>query len=335
MNENAATGLPAGGRPACLLSVVSPVFRSRACVAPLCERITKAVSDLPGFTEHEIILVEDCGGDGSWEAIVEQARLDPHVRAIQLSRNFGQHHAITAGLDYCRGDWVVVLDCDLQDRPEEIPKLWAKAQEGFDVVCARRGLRRDPLGKRIMSRLFHVVFEWLSGLHYDPQVANFRIINRRVVDACLSMREAARGFSIQVHWLGFRTAYVDVTHAERHAGGTTYSMVKLLRLATDCILSYSNRPLRLTIWAGTSIFLCSVAAAAWILFRKLTWGIPVDGWTSLILSVWAFGGLIIANLGIIGLYLGRIYDETKRRPLYAVAREVNLARASTPPSRNP
>ena len=144
------------------------------------------------------------------ELITELSAADPHIHGIKLSRNFGQHHAITAGLDHCRGEWVVVMDCDLQDRPEDIPRLWAKSQEGFDVVCARRGHRHDPLWKRCTSWLFHCALEWLSGLHYDPQVANFRIVSRRVVTACGSMREAARGFGIQVHWLGFPTAFVDV-----------------------------------------------------------------------------------------------------------------------------
>lgn len=313
---------PAGGL---LLSVVSPVYRARGCVAALCERILAATASLPGCSGVEIVLVEDCGGDGSWEAIVALAAQEPRIRGLQLSRNFGQHHAITAGLDHCRGDWVVVMDCDLQDRPEEIPRLWAKAREGFDVVCARRGRRKDPLWKRTTSRLFHTGLEWLSGLSYDPQVASYRIVSRRVVDACGRMREAARGFGIQVHWLGFPTAYVDVSHGERLEGRSSYDLIRLLRVAGDCILSYSNKPLRLTIWAGVLIFLVTLGWGSWTMLRKLMWGIPVDGWTSLILSVWGFGGLIIANLGIIGLYLGRIYDETKHRPLYAVAREVNPA----------
>lgn len=306
-----------------MLSIISPVYRSKASLVRLYEEVTALVGMLPGLTDYEIILVEDCGGDGSWEVLEELAARDRHVRAVQLSRNFGQHHAITAGMDLCRGDWAVVMDCDLQDRPSDIALLWAKAQEGYDVVNARRQDRKDGLFKRFASFLFHRIFEWLSGLSYDPKVANFRIMHRNVLNAYADMRESVRSLGAQVHWLGFRTGYVDVQHAERAEGSSSYSFAKLLGLAVDTAVSYSIKPLRLSVGIGLSIAATSAAVSLWFFVRSLVWKIPVEGWSSLMVSMWFLGGVIIANLGVIGIYLGKVYDESRRRPIYVIAKRVN------------
>jgi len=206
-----------------LLSISIPVYNCEDCLTTLYKRIIQIVNTLSGITDYEIIFVEDCGQDNSWQIIKTLANQDTHIRAIQLSRNFGQHNSITAGIELCKGDWVIVLDCDLQDRPEDITNLWQKAQQGYDIVNARRQKRQDSWWRKITSRLYHIVFEWLAGLSYDPQVANFRIVNRKVISAYNSMQESSRAFGAQVQWLGFTTGYIDVQHDNRYDGESTYT----------------------------------------------------------------------------------------------------------------
>lgn len=298
------------------LSVVTPVYRAEGCLEELYRRLVAALT--PITEDFEIVMVEDCGGDGSWEIIRRLARSDPRVRGIQFSRNFGQHYGITAGLDYCDGDWVVVMDCDLQDRPEEIPRLYAKAQEGYDVVLARRGRRTDGAVRRATSWLFYRVFSWLAEMDYDGDAGNFRIVSRKVVENCRRMREQLRFFGGLVQWMGFPTASVEVAHAPRHEGRSTYTFAKLWRLAADTIIAYSDKPLRLSIRFGFLMSLLAFGYGVTILVRALLYGSPVTGWASLIVSIYFIGGIIIALLGMLGIYLGKTYDETKKRPLYIV-----------------
>lgn len=305
------------------LSVVIPVYEAEDCLRELHTRLATTFGRMTDPTEFELILVEDCGGDRSWELIREIAAIDPRVVGVKLSRNFGQHRAISAGLDVCTGDWVVVMDCDLQDPPEEIPRLWHEAQAGYDVVNARRGGRRDTLWRRCSSRAFHFVLESLSGLRYDPDVANFRIMSRTVVDAYRSMPEFRRLLGVQIQWLGFPTSSIEATHAPRFAGRSSYSLAKLFGLAVDAIVTYSNKPLRLSIGFGVVFVLISIVASTWIFVRAAVWGIPVEGWASLMVSLWFLGGAIMANLGVIGLYLGYVFDECKRRPVYVVAQRTD------------
>ncbi|MBE0574963.1 MAG: glycosyltransferase family 2 protein [Desulfuromonadales bacterium] len=298
------------------LSIVIPVYNAESCLEELYRRLVHSLESIS--KNFEIILVEDCGGDRSWEFICELSKRDPRIKGLKFSRNFGQHYAITAGLDRCEGDWIVVMDCDLQDRPEEIPRLYAKAKEGYDVVLAKRGKRSDPLLKRISSRMFYRLFNYMADLKYDPEVGNFRIISRRVANAFLTMREQLRFFGGMVDWLGFPSASINVEHAERFAGETSYDFRKLSKLATETIVAYSDKPLRLTIRFGFTMAGVAFAMALYYVYRGLVYDSPVLGWSSLIVSIYLLGGIIIAVLGIIGLYLGKTFDQTKNRPLYVV-----------------
>lgn len=262
--------------------------------------------------------MEDCGGDESWQIICDIARRDPRFRGIQFSRNFGQHHGITAGLDHCRGAWVVIMDCDLQDAPEEIPALYAKAQEGFDVVLAQRANRKDSTEKTLSSRLFYQLFNYLTDMKYDPRVGNFRIMSAKVVENCRAMREGLRFLPGMVEWMGFPAAKIEVEHGMRYAGESTYTFRKLLRLGADTIIAYSDKPLRLSINLGFGIAGLSFIIGMILLLYALFHDIPILGWSSLIVSLFFLGGMIIANLGIIGIYLGKTFDETKKRPLYII-----------------
>ncbi len=299
-----------------LISVVIPVYKAENCLHELYNRLKSSLELI--YDDFEIILVEDCGGDRSWEIILELANQDPRVKGIQFSRNFGQHYGITAGLDHCAGDWVVVMDCDLQDRPEEIPRLYNKAQEGYDVVLARRGKRKDPMLKRFTSWLFFQVFNYLGDLNYDGQVGNFRIVSRKVVESFRLMREQLRFFGSQINWMGFPTTSIEVKHEERLTGKSTYTFSKLWKLASEAIIAYSDKPLRLSINLGFTISLLSFGYGSYIVLRALIYGISVTGWSSLIVSLYFIGGIIISILGIIGVYLGKTFDEVKKRPLYLV-----------------
>lgn len=306
------------------LSIVIPVYRSLESVVPLYEQITAAARALEDFSDHEIVLVEDCGGDGSWEAIKSLADRDARVKGIKLSRNFGQHHAVTAGLDLCSGDWVVVMDCDLQDDPKGIAQLWDKAKEGYEVINVRRRQRKDHGFRRFRSKVYHTMLAKLSGIEQDSSLGNYMLLSRKVVDAYSSMRESTRALGIQIRWLGYSTASIDVEHRHRAYGRSSYSLKKLLLLALEVSLSYSNKPLYLSIILGLVISSMSILTALWFFIRNLIWKIPILGWTSLMVSTWFLGGVIILNLGIIGLYIGRIYNETKGRPIYAIGERVNI-----------
>lgn len=298
------------------ISVIIPVYKAEGCLEELYRRLVASLEQIsPDF---EIILVEDCGGDSSWSIILDLARRDNRVCGIQFSRNFGQHYGITAGLDYCRGDWMVVMDCDLQDRPEEIPRLYAKAQEGYEMVLARRLQRKDKSFKRLTSWLFYKLFSYLADISYDSSVGNFRIISRKIVNNFRLMREQLRFFGGLVNWMGFPTATIDVEHAERFEGVTTYTFKKLWKLASETIIAYSDKPLRLSIRLGFSLSFLAFLSGIVLLYRALFYGSPVSGWASLIVSVYLIGGIIIAILGMIGIYLGKTFDECKKRPLYIV-----------------
>jgi len=298
-----------------LISVVIPVYNAENCLHELYRRLRNSLETISN--NFEILLIEDCGDDRSWEIIVDLADKDSRVKGIQFSRNFGQHYGITAGLDYCEGDWVVVMDCDLQDRPEEIPRLYLKAQEGYDVVLARRGKRKDPFLKRQTSQIFYSVLNYLADLNCDPEVGNFRIISRKVVRTFYSMRERLRFFGALIDWMGFPTASIDVEHSSA-SRKSTYTFKKLWKLSSETIIAYSDKPLKLSIRLGFLMSMIAFIYGTFIFLHSFIYGFAVAGWTSLIVSLYFIGGIIICNLGIVGIYLGKTFDETKKRPLYIV-----------------
>ena len=299
------------------LSVVIPVYKAEDCLHELYRRLSESLGTITA--DFEIWLIEDGGDDGSWDVIKRIAKSDRRVKGLKFSRNFGQHHGITAGLDHCTGDWVVVMDCDLQDRPEEIPNLYSKAKEGYDVVLARRVHRKDKPSKALGSKFFYWVFSYLTETQYNKDVGNFRIVSKKVVKNLLSMREQLRFFGGLVYWLGFSTASVEVQHDPRFKGETTYTFKKLYKLAFEAIIEHSDKPLRLCVKFGFTMAAVSFCLGVFLLSRALYLRSPVLGWSSLIVSMYFLGGIIITILGVIGIYLGKTFDETKRRPLYIIA----------------
>jgi len=304
------------------ISVVSPVYRSEKIVAELVKQVKQAVSTITD--DFEIILVNDYSPDNSWQKITEECAKDIRVKGINLSRNFGQHYAITAGLNYASGEWVVVMDCDLQDRPNEIPNLYRKAQEGYDSVFAQRKLRNDTFLKRYLSQIFYALFSYLTETKQDPSVANFGIYHRCVIDAILSMNDQIRFFPTMVQWVGFRKCYLPVAHAIRFEGKSTYNFKGLFQLALNTVIAFSDKPLRLTVKAGFTISSISFLVAVVYLILYFTGHIQVLGFTTLILSLWFLAGVIMLILGVVGLYIGKVFEKVKQRPVFLVQDRCNL-----------
>ncbi|MBQ1676050.1 MAG: glycosyltransferase family 2 protein [Bacteroidaceae bacterium] len=305
------------------LSIVSPIYRGEKMLDELVRRIIDSVKDITD--DYEIVLVNDCSPDNSWEKIVQLCNENKKVKGVNLSRNFGQHYAITAGLSKTSGNWVVVMDCDLQDRPEEIPNLYAKTKEGFDSVFAQRVERQDTFMKRLSSAAFYFVFSFLTDSKQDKSVANFGIYNRKVVNAILSMGDSIRYFPIMAQWVGFRKGYLPVQHAERQVGSSSYSFFKLMRLASDNMIGFSDKPLRLMLTFGFYVVIGSLLVALYYFVKWCLGLIVVDGFTTMVISLWLIAGILTMMLGITGLYIGKIFDRVKGRPVFIIGETVNFS----------
>lgn len=288
----------------------------------LVERIVKTVSTIT--EDYEIILVNDASPDASWQMIEQECALNNKVKGINLSRNFGQHYAITAGLHYAKGEWVVVMDCDLQDRPEEIPALYQKAMEGYDIVYARRKQRQDKWLKRMTSRIFNAVLNWLSGSNKDKEVANFGVYSYKVIAEYNKIPEYARSFGSLIRYLGFKTTAIDVQHASRAEGKSSYTLQRMLKLTFDVIISNSNKPLRMAVGLGFGMSALSFLLALYNVVARMIGIISFPGYTTTVFSIWFVGGLMLFVMGILGLYIGKIFDQVKGRPNYIVRDKLNI-----------
>lgn len=309
------------------VSVVAPVYNERECLEELVRRIDAALVGTP----HEILLVDDGSRDGSWDEIMRLRQLYPSVCGLRFSRNFGHHVAITAGLDWTRGEWVVVMDSDLQDLPESIPTLLSKAREGFDLVMARRQHKRHGPLKQGLSRSFARAMTWLAGYEFDPRVGVFRVMHRDVVVAVRAMRETPRFFTAITEWVGFRQGWVDVMHGARFAGETKYPLHKQIALAMRGAIGFSDKPLKMAALSGLGLAALGLLYAAYIVVRALLGQISVSGYASLMSAVLVVGGLAIFTTGLVGLYVGSVFSQVKRRPLYVLAAAKGVAAGVLPP----
>ncbi len=298
------------------ISIVVPVYGSDSTLVPLYERVASAAASIPASVE--LIFVDDRGPGKPWEIIGKMAESDPRVIGLRLSRNFGQHSAIVAGIDIARGRWLVIMDCDLQDRPEEIPHLWSKAQEGFDVVFGRRVERQDNFFKKMSSRLFHWFFGYMTDLKSDATQANFGIYARKVVDTVKALSEQPRVFPLLVRWTGFKITSIDIAHSRRHEGKSSYTFIRLLSFAADTIISYSNKPLKLCVYCGFFIAFASFCFGVWFFMRYFLFDYIPEGWTSVMVSLYFLSGVLLFGMGVLGIYIGRIFNQVKGRPLYIV-----------------
>ena len=304
------------------LSVVVPVFNEGSIIVELVKRVKtnlKLITD-----DFEIILVDDGSEDGTWKFIENETKQVNRVKGIMFSRNFGHHYAITAGLHNSTGEWVVVMDGDLQDRPEVIPELYKKSQEGFDVVFVSRQNRPEKLYYRIAQKIFYWTLKSLSGIDFDSRQANFSIINKKVVKAFKDFPENARFYGSTIKWLGFKRSFILADHGTRYSGKPSYTFKKRVKLALDIILSFSERPLKFAIALGLIMSTISIFLALWIVYGTFKWGYSVIGWSSGIVSILFSSGIILTVLGVIGIYLGRIFQEVKGRPLFVISERQNL-----------
>jgi polyisoprenyl-phosphate glycosyltransferase len=307
------------------ISVVLPVFDEESTLPALHRRLSQVLSST-GLS-YEIILVNDGSRDGSWARMLELGSSDPHVCAINLSRNFGHQIAITAGIDVSRGDAVIVMDSDLQDPPELIPDMYAKHLEGFDVVYAQRRTRDgETWFKNFTAKIFYRVIRRMATIDIPVDTGDFRLMSRRVVEDLKRLQERHRFVRGLVTWVGYNQTPLLYDRAPRSGGATKYPLGRMIRFALDGFTGFSSQPLRLATHVGAFFAFASLALMVGLTIYKLAGGQGiVTGWTSIVVAVLFLGGVQLLAIGILGEYIGRIYEEVKARPLYLVRDAVNLA----------
>ena len=300
-----------------------PVYGCEECLFILYRRLIHSLSEI--VPDFEIIFINDYSPDSSWTTIEELAKKDNRVRGINFSRNFGQHYAITAGLDYAKGKWIVVMDCDLQDQPEEIIKLYNKAQEGFDIVYAISPFRgKNGIIYNLMRKIYFKLYDFLAQNKFETSNTSFYIISAAVRDSVVKFREFSRHISSLIRYVGFKIVGVEIEHSERGAGKSSYTFSKRFQLAYTGIIAHSSNLLKLSLICG---FLLSLAAFGFVIFiiiGKLLYKYILPGWTSLIVLNLFSTGLILSFLGVIGMYLEKMFLEIKNRPLYIIKDTLNI-----------
>ncbi len=299
------------------IAVVVPVYLAEQSLDQLQGELTPILNSVSD--DHYVLYVDDGSSDGSWDRITALAAADARVAGIRLIRNFGEHVAISAGLDHVDADYVVIIACDLQDDPAAISDMVRHAQAGAELVLARRMRRRDPLMKRLLARLFYALVAMLVHVKYDYRVGNYRLLTRRTLEYFRSYRERSRNVSAIMAFMGVRTSYVDVPHRPRQHGRSSYSLWRSVKMAADVVLDYSHIPLLFSSALGVLLLIAAVIGALLSTTRRgNVW--VADYGPELRLVVTFVGGLILLNLGIVGAYLGRAATEARLRPLYFVER---------------
>ena len=297
------------------LSVIVPVYGCGGTLVALHDRLVRVLGPLvPSF---EIVLVDDRGPDSSWTVMRELAAMDPRVVACRMSRNVGQQLAITAGIEQSRGEYAVVMDCDLQDPPEAIPLLWQAAQDGADIVFARRRSDHQPTARLLANRLYFRLLGWIAGRRFDGELGSFSLISRRVMDAFLRFGEQGRHYLMILYAVGFETRTIEYERATREIGESGYSLGKLVSHALSGLMFSTTRVLHWVIYTGLGLAAAGVLFAALLAVRWLFFT-AAPGWTSLIVAQLVVGGILALCMGATGLYVGRIFEEVRRRPLYFV-----------------
>ncbi|MBA3364397.1 MAG: glycosyltransferase family 2 protein [Actinobacteria bacterium] len=310
------------------ISVVVPVYGCADSLEELHGRLRATlVTITPSF---ELIFVDDRSPDGAWETLRALADTDRSVRALRLSRNFGEHAAVTAGLAKSTGRWTVVLDCDLQDAPEDIPKLYAKAAEGFDLVLSTRSERGQSKVRQLASRLYYRSLNFVLETRFDAERGSLSILSRKVVDALLDMRD--KEYKLALEWLGFERASIPLERSERRTGTSAYSFTALLRVASDGLFFQSTALLRWIVYAGFAIAGAGGVLAVVFSYQYLVADDPVPGWTSIAVLLLILAGFIITSTGVAALYVGRLFDAVKNRPLYVVDEDRGGDTAPVPPA---
>lgn len=307
-----------------MISIVSPVYRAEKILPELVRKI-KQVCASNGY-QYEIILVEDSSPDDSWKSIEHLTSEHSEIVGIKLSRNFGQHAAITAGIENAKGDYVIVMDCDLQDDPKYIPELLDKAKEGFDIVYTHKKSRKHKFFKNLTATVFNYVFNWLVSdqayMSSDNNIGSYSLITRKVVNAYKSVGDYKRHYLMVLRFMGFSSGYVEIEHSQRFEGASSYNWIRLINHALDGIVSQSNKLLRMTVILGLLISMLSFIMGLFVVIQALFLK-SAPGWASTIVVVLFMGGLTILSIGVSALYLGSIADQVKNRPLYIIDKKLN------------
>jgi polyisoprenyl-phosphate glycosyltransferase len=285
------------------------------CLAALHERLIATLE--PTVSSFELVFVDDRSPDGAWSFLQELAGRDDRVRAVRLSRNFGQHAAITAGLAEAKGEWTVVMDCDLQDPPEEIPRLLEKAGEGYEIVLSRRVGRSQSWLRRLLGRAYFRVRNFFMRMDMSTEYSSLSLLSRKVVNAFLDVRDRDRQYMLIVHWLGFERGEIEFEHAERLAGKSSYTLRQLIQVGIEGFFFETTILLRWIVYLGFGLALVGMLLAAWFVIAYFLFD-PFPGWTSVAVLLLIVGGFIIISLGVTGLYVGKIFGQVKDRPLYVV-----------------
>jgi dolichol-phosphate mannosyltransferase len=307
------------------MSIVSPVYMSACIVDELVKQIKEEVSKITD--NFEIILVEDGSPDQSWQRIEKNCEDDKRVKGIKLSRNFGQHYAIAAGLAESYGEYVIVMDCDLQDNPKYIPDLLSKSREGFDIVYTVKKRRRHGTFKDFFAWWFHKIFNWLIGnknLYSSGKIGSYSLITRKVVDAYGQVNDYYRPYLVILHWLGFSTAYISIEHDKRFIGGSSYTPLKLIQHAMSGIISQTDKLLKFSIYTGFTFAIACIISIAYIVIEAFRTGF-LPGWASIVALILFSTTFILLNFGVIGIYIGKLFEQVKGRPLYIVDKKVNIS----------
>jgi len=312
------------------LSVVVPVFNESANIEPLCDRLVPILERVAA--SWEVVFVDDGSEDDTLSMIRARNAAEPRIGAVSFSRNFGKEVAIAAGLDHARGRAVVIMDADLQHPPEVIERFVARWREGYVMVYGQRTSRADESAvKRGFARLFYRLFDSFTHMHLPEGAGDFRLIDARGVEVLRGLSERSRFSKGLYAWIGFKTIGIPFVVEERRHGATKWSFRTLFRFAFDSITAFSTVPLRVWTYLGGLISVLAIAAAAYFAVRTLLFGVDVAGYPSLIVSITLLGGVQLMSLGIIGEYIGRIFAEVKRRPLYVVAERVGDAAEPSQP----
>jgi glycosyltransferase involved in cell wall biosynthesis len=303
------------------ISIVSPVYGAQGIINELVDRVVEGLK--PITDNYEIILVEDNSPDNSWHEIVQATKENSKVKGARLSRNFGQHNAISAGMEIAEGEYVVLLDCDLQHDPKYLETLYNKIQEGYDLVYTRTISREHSILKNGTAKLYYKFLKFISDFDMDPNIGSFSMLSRKVVDAFNQYNDYKKAYLWALKWAGFNFAIIDIEHNKRFAGSSAYSFKKLLVHALNVAVSNSDKLLYLSVYMGVGISLMSFFGVLYVVYRYFTVG-GLEGWSSLMVMMMFFSGLILTAIGISSVYIAKVFEQTKGRPRYLISEKLNF-----------
>lgn len=303
------------------ISIVSPVYNGEGIVQELVNRIVEHTGKIT--SDFEILLIEDRSPDNSWKEIRLAASLDSRVKGVRLSRNFGQHNAISAAMEMAQGDYLILMDCDLQHDPVYIPELYRIIKQGFDIVYTRTITREHHPLKNVMSKAYYRFLKVISNFDMDPNIGNYTILSRKAIDGYNKYNDYNKAYLWALRWAGYDYAVLDIEHKNRYSGKSSYSFTKLIRHAVNVATTNSNKLLFITFYLGLVTSLLAFLGILFIVYKYFTIG-ALEGWSSLMVVIMFFSGLILTAIGICSIYISNIFDQTKNRPRYLISETVNV-----------